>query len=330
MKMECANCAHHDVFWMGSGCNKKAAMEPCEFKAIEGRKRMKPLILIIGPTCSGKTTLAKSIHNLYGLKIAKSTTTRQPRFLGEDEYHFVTPEVFDSLTLLEQTEYAGRKYGMTKEELEDSDIFVCDPTGVMSVRNAYKGNRLIFAVRLELDNMTRTARMKKRRMSDQEIRKRNVSDYKAFRSGHCCPPDLHIHANLQPKKLAEFVMEYIETYTATQVGVWQETDPDCAQHIKMIDRNHFECVQVIELCENEFAVSSAYIDLSEYTEAELLDEIRPFGYDSLTEFGGPSTDYYSRRLIAECAFENHALENIESIRFATYDKAEKFVKAKIE
>lgn len=291
---------------------------------------MKPLILIIGPTCSGKTTLAIAIRDIYGLKIAKSTTTRQPRFPGEDEYHFVTPEEFDSLTLLEQTEYAGRKYGMTKDELEDSDIFVCDPNGVMSVRNAYKGIRLIFVVRLELDNMTRRARMKKRRMSDQDIHKRDVADYKAFRSGHCYPSDLHIHANMPPKKLAKFVMEYIETYMATQVGVWQETDPDCAQHIKMIDRNHFECVQVIELCENEFAVSSAYIDLSEYTEAELLDEIRPFGYDSLTEFGGPSTDYYSRRLIAECVFENHAHENIESIRFATYDKAEKFVKAKIE
>lgn len=291
---------------------------------------MNPLILIIGPTCSGKTTLAKAIRDIYGLKIAKSTTTRQPRFPGEDEYRFVTPEEFGNLTLLEQTEYAGRKYGMTKEELEDSDIFVCDPNGVMSVRNAYRGDRLIFVVRLELDNMTRRARMKKRRMSDQDIHKRDVADYKAFQSGHCCPSDLHIHANVPPKKLAKFVMEYIETYTATQVGVWQETDPDCAQHIKMIDRNHFECVQVIELCENEFAVSSAYIDLSEYTEAELLDEIRPFGYDSLTEFGGPSTDYYSRRLIAECVFENHYESQCDPGVYPTFEDALNVVREKIK
>ena len=290
---------------------------------------MKPLILIIGPTCSGKTTLAKAIRDICGLKIAKSTTTRQPRFPGEDEYHFVTPEEFDNLTLLEQTEYAGRKYGMTKEELEESDIFVCDPNGVMSVRNAYKGNRLVFVVRLELDNMTRRARMKKRRMSDQDIHKRDVADYKAFRSGHCCPSHLHIHANMPPKKLAKFVMEYIETYMATQVGVWQETDPDCAQCIKMVDRNKFECMQVIELSETEFAVSSAYIDLSDYTDDELLNEIAPFGYDSLTLFYGVSTDYYARRLITECVFENMALEHIENIRFATYEKAEAFVKSKI-
>lgn len=290
---------------------------------------MNPLILIIGPTCSGKTTLAKAIRDIYGLKIAKSTTTRQPRFPGEDEYRFVTPEEFGNLTLLEQTEYAGRKYGMTKEELEDSDIFVCDPNGVMSVRNAYRGDRLIFVVRLELDNMTRRARMKKRRMSDQDIHKRDVADYKAFRSGHCCPSDLHIHANMPPKKLAKFVMEYIETYMATQVGVWQETDPDCAQCIKMVDRNKFECMQVIELSETEFAVSSAYIDLSDYMDDELLDEIAPFGYDSLTLFYGVSTDYYARRLITECVFENMALEHIENIRFATYEKAEAFVKSKI-
>lgn len=218
---------------------------------------------------------------------------------------------------------------MTKEELEDSDIFVCDPNGVMSVRNAYRGDRLIFVVRLELDNMTRRARMKKRRMSDQDIHKRDVADYKAFQSGHCCPSDLHIHANVPPKKLAKFVMEYIETYTATQVGVWQETDPDCAQCIKMVDRNKFECMQVIELSETEFAVSSAYIDLSDYTDDELLNEIAPFGYDSLTLFYGVSTDYYARRLITECVFENMALEHIENIRFATYEKAEAFVKSKI-
>lgn len=32
MKTDCANCAHHDVFWKGSGCSKKAAMEPCKFE----------------------------------------------------------------------------------------------------------------------------------------------------------------------------------------------------------------------------------------------------------------------------------------------------------
>lgn len=32
MKTDCANCAHHDVFWKGSGCNKKSGMEPCKFE----------------------------------------------------------------------------------------------------------------------------------------------------------------------------------------------------------------------------------------------------------------------------------------------------------
>ena len=280
-----------------------------------------PIILIMGPSCSGKTTLAKALSETYDLRIAKSTTTRQRRYQAEDEYYFVTPEEFQKLDLIEQTEYAGNHYGLTRDELENSDIFVCDPNGVMNVRNAYKGNRLIFVVRLELDSMTRRARMKKRRMSDQDIHKRDVADFKAFQSGRYCPCDLHIHANMTPKKLAEFVMEYVKAYTTTEVGVWQETDPDCAQYIKMIDRNHFECVQVIEICETEFAVSSASIDLSDYTDDELLDEIAPFGYDSLTMVGGISTDYYARRLIAECVFENDALNTLDSTRFSTYENA---------
>lgn len=27
----CENCAHHDVFWKGSGCNLMSSMEPCRF-----------------------------------------------------------------------------------------------------------------------------------------------------------------------------------------------------------------------------------------------------------------------------------------------------------
>lgn len=287
---------------------------------------MKPLILIIGPTCSGKTTLAKELSKLFGMKIAKSTTTRQPRFKGEDEYYFVTPEEFDRLTLLEHTEYAGNRYGMTLKELESSDIFVCDPNGVMNVRKAYTGDRIVFVVQLEVHIMTRMARMKKRQMTDQDIQRRAVTDYRAFGSGRRFQPDLHIQANIPPKKCAEFVMEYIDRYIATATGIWEETDPDCAQYIRTIDRNHFEGVQVIELPEDKFAISSAAVDLSEYTEAELLDEIRPFGYDSLTEPVGASNDLLCRRLIAECVFENHAFEHINNVDFRTYEDAERYVR----
>lgn len=31
----CANCAHHDVFWEGSGCNLMFSMEPCKFEPKE-------------------------------------------------------------------------------------------------------------------------------------------------------------------------------------------------------------------------------------------------------------------------------------------------------
>lgn len=39
MKTDCTNCVHHDLFWKGSGCSKKAAMEPCEFEPKESQKR---------------------------------------------------------------------------------------------------------------------------------------------------------------------------------------------------------------------------------------------------------------------------------------------------
>lgn len=39
MKTDCANCAHHDVFWKGSGYNKKSGMEPCIFESKESRDK---------------------------------------------------------------------------------------------------------------------------------------------------------------------------------------------------------------------------------------------------------------------------------------------------
>lgn len=47
------------------------------------------LIVLVGARGAGKTTLAKTLNNA-GITALKPTTTRAPRFPGEDEYDFVT------------------------------------------------------------------------------------------------------------------------------------------------------------------------------------------------------------------------------------------------
>lgn len=102
---------------------------------------MPKLILLVGPTCSGKTTLEKMLNDL-GIPSVISYTTRAKR-TGEIEgvdYYFVDHQqvmAFDAAGLvIQKVEFAGNYYGSTagslKEAFRNSDmaVMVVEPTGV--------------------------------------------------------------------------------------------------------------------------------------------------------------------------------------------------------
>jgi guanylate kinase len=83
------------------------------------------LILVVGPTGSGKGTLISSISALHPeIQSPVSLTTRTPR-PGEEngkDYYFVTKEEFKQKIseglFLEWAEYAGHYYGTPKSEID--------------------------------------------------------------------------------------------------------------------------------------------------------------------------------------------------------------------
>lgn len=98
------------------------------------------LFTLTGPSGSGKSTLERKLKE-QGFVPLISTTTRPIR-AGETDglsYHFVTDERFDELlasdALVENVEYNGYKYGMSKAEVAKLEtasspgVFVCDPHG---------------------------------------------------------------------------------------------------------------------------------------------------------------------------------------------------------
>ena len=103
---------------------------------------MNPIIITItGPTCSGKTTLEKKLHEEYGFERATSHTTRQKR-VGEaqgESYYFVTRGQFEEMArrgdFLEAIEFNGHMYGMSIAEIEKRAktgipiVIVCEPNG---------------------------------------------------------------------------------------------------------------------------------------------------------------------------------------------------------
>jgi guanylate kinase len=82
--------------------------------------------VITGPSGVGKGTLIRGLmERLPDLELSVSATTRAPRAGEHDgvDYHFLTTEDFDRRVaqgdFVEHADYAGRRYGTLRSELEE-------------------------------------------------------------------------------------------------------------------------------------------------------------------------------------------------------------------
>ena len=92
---------------------------------------MNRILLLIGASGSGKSTVARYLCEQYGLRQIDSYTTRPPRYRGESGHIFITDEEFDQLQdFVGYTLYNGHRYGATAQQVEENDIYVIDPAGV--------------------------------------------------------------------------------------------------------------------------------------------------------------------------------------------------------
>jgi guanylate kinase len=84
------------------------------------------VIVITGPSGVGKGTLIRGLmERIPALELSVSATTRAPRAGEQDgvDYHFLTGEEFERRVnagdFVEHADYAGRRYGTLRSELED-------------------------------------------------------------------------------------------------------------------------------------------------------------------------------------------------------------------
>ena len=142
------------------------------------------MLILIGPSASGKTEVAKLLARKYNITKIVTYTTRAPRINEVDgvDYNFVTVDEFAKLTqedfFVETTYYNSNYYGTAKKDIKDDKCVILDPNGLKSFL-ALNDERIV-SVFLDSDEKTRFNRMLLRKDSVEDAEKRLINDRIAF------------------------------------------------------------------------------------------------------------------------------------------------------
>ena len=138
------------------------------------------VILLVGKSGSGKTTIADMLAEKYNLSVLKSYTTRLPR-VNDDSHIFVSIEEFNKLeNKIAYTEFNGNYYCATADQLDNSDIYVIDPDGIKYLKEHYHGSKRLIDIYIDCDEETCRNRMKQRGDTYEQIESRISNDKTKF------------------------------------------------------------------------------------------------------------------------------------------------------
>ena len=138
------------------------------------------MIILIGPSASGKTEVVKYLVNNYGYTKLVTNTTREKR-IGEidgKDYNFITREDFLSKLknneFFEYVEYNSNFYGTLKKDITKEKVVILEPKGYQAYRNSsFEG---IVSFYLDTRDDIRFERMLKRGDKEEKIKERIDSD----------------------------------------------------------------------------------------------------------------------------------------------------------
>lgn len=142
------------------------------------------MLILIGPSASGKTESAKIMINRYPISRVVTCTTRKQRINEIDgfDYHFLSKSKFTELKksgyFLETAVYNGNYYGTPKSELADDKFIILEPQGLKSFID--KCDSIIVSIFLKTKESQRIKRMKLRKDNPEDIKNRILADRKDF------------------------------------------------------------------------------------------------------------------------------------------------------
>ena len=144
------------------------------------------LMLIVGKTGSGKSSLINKLCEQMGFRQLISQTTRLRRNENDSDHIFVSIEDYlqakDKKEIIAETEIAGHIYYATKKQLYESDFYTVDPRGQEMLLSSDLPNIKFVTVYISCPDKIREERAVQKRGDDRNIyRARNLSERSQFR-----------------------------------------------------------------------------------------------------------------------------------------------------
>lgn len=138
------------------------------------------MLIIVGPSASGKTEVVKLLISKYGMKKLVTYTSRSMRVgeINHVDYHFLDRCDFEKKIaegfFLEHVEYNGNYYGTSFEGLDSDKVVILEPSGLKHYIKEAKD--LVKICYITCSKETRKERMIKRGDDPENIKKRLLSD----------------------------------------------------------------------------------------------------------------------------------------------------------
>lgn len=142
------------------------------------------MIVIVGPSASGKTEISKILFNDFKYKKCVTSTTRLKRQneIEDVDYHFFTKEEFKKLIdndlLVEFINYQNNFYGIQKKDIGINKVVIVEPNGANVLIDEYKDK--VFVVYISSSEKDRKIRMINRGDDIETIKNRLLYDREVF------------------------------------------------------------------------------------------------------------------------------------------------------
>ena len=142
------------------------------------------MLILVGPSASGKTQIVKILREKYGLNKMVTYTSRAMR-PGEKEgidYFFLTKEEFEKRInegfFIEYVVYNGNYYGTSLSQVSNDKVVILEPTGLKHYINKIRDEVKVAFLRCSTEIVR--IRMKERGDDPEVIRKRLLLDGEVF------------------------------------------------------------------------------------------------------------------------------------------------------